>query len=97
MKYKYKTNQSDAAFSNACDAYGNPTVGYGLTKREYFAAMAMQGFLANSYSTRNSQLAELAVNQADSLIEELNKESVKPSELTSEEIEELKKNDEDLK
>lgn len=55
----------------------------GLTKREYFAAMAMQGMLANSYSdgvtqplssANNIQIAEMAVSQADALIAELNKE-----------------------
>jgi len=44
----------------------------GLTKREYFAAMAMQGLLAgDSYSTLD--IAKLAVDQADRLINELNR------------------------
>jgi hypothetical protein len=54
----------------------------GLTKREYFAGLAMQGMLANSYSNDFIQtlsqanrydIAELAVEQADALIELLNK------------------------
>ena len=47
----------------------------GLTKREYFAAMAMQGMCANSDYTHNSQsaIAEWSVKQADALIEALNK------------------------
>lgn len=43
----------------------------GLTKREYFAAMAMQGLLAASkWSTQEA--AGLAVIAADKLINELN-------------------------
>lgn len=58
----------------------------GLTKREHFAAMAMQGILANSliyeamipaskhYGVSSSQgTAEFAVTVADALIAELNK------------------------
>jgi hypothetical protein len=48
----------------------------GLTKREYFAAMAMQGLLANSFRSPTSYIesnAEYAVNYADALIAELNK------------------------
>jgi hypothetical protein len=62
----------------------NPNFSYqtGLTKREYFAALAMQGLLSNSammnYSeliTRTkSQLAQMAISSADALINELNKE-----------------------
>lgn len=102
-----KTQPNDAAFSGASDGYGNPTVGYGLTKREYFAAVAMQGLLANSYNdgfnkplshASNEEIAVMSVGQADALIKELSKiEKIKPSELTPEEIDELKKNDEDLK
>ena len=51
-----------------------------LTRREYFAAMAMQGLLANSYKSEYVQphsessvaeIAEIAVNAADALIDEL--------------------------
>jgi len=57
----------------------------GLTKREYFAAMAMQGMLSNKDTTRaannssNSREEYLhiislsAIHQADALIKELNK------------------------
>ena len=47
----------------------------GLTKREYFAALALQGML--SYYGRQSIseiIAEESVNFADALIVELNKE-----------------------
>jgi hypothetical protein len=47
--------------------------GYGLTKREYFAAMAMMGIKANSGSLqRDTHVAELSVKQADALIKALN-------------------------
>ena len=53
----------------------------GLTKREYFAAMAMQGLLNNyvengMYSNHPNfpMVEEVAVKCADQLIEQLNKE-----------------------
>ncbi len=53
---------------------------YGLTKREYFAAMILSGLAGNSSETSAAadtasgfkNLAHVAVNFADSLIEELN-------------------------
>ncbi len=48
---------------------------YGLTKREYFAGLAMQGILSNpefnNLDIENS--AVLAVNQADELLKQLGK------------------------
>ena len=44
-----------------------------LTKREYFAAMAMQGLLANYGSSYSVQNTMEAVYMADALIDELNK------------------------
>jgi hypothetical protein len=47
---------------------------YGLTKREYFAALAMQGLISDSnIATTYSKYAEHAVQAADALIAELNK------------------------
>lgn len=43
----------------------------GLSKREYFAALAMQGLLA-SFKPLPSNVEELAVLAADQLIEALN-------------------------
>jgi hypothetical protein len=43
----------------------------GLTKREYFAAMAMQGMISAGYSTPY-YVSETACNYADLLIEALN-------------------------
>ena len=45
----------------------------GLTKREYFAAMALQGMLAKYGSDYQVQNAKEAIYWADALIEELNK------------------------
>lgn len=55
----------------------------GLTKREYFAAKAMQGFLANSFKpdngaktyaqASNTTIAKLSVDAADALLAELDK------------------------
>lgn len=50
----------------------------GLSKREYFAALAMQGYCACMQSDRfngvkDSDLAAWAVNMADALLAELDK------------------------
>ena len=46
---------------------------FGLNKREYFAAMALQGLLANSEELSCEQCAKLAVRSADYLLEQLDK------------------------
>jgi len=61
----------------------NPTrinsVNQGLNKLEYFAVVAMQGILANSYADEAGprlaaeDIADIAVKQAQALIERLNK------------------------
>ena len=49
-------------------------VGHGLTKREYFAALAMQGMLSNgTFEMVNKEITEKAIAISDALIEELNK------------------------
>lgn len=45
----------------------------GLTKREYFAALALQGLLPTGISTSIEEDVKNAVKLADLLIEELNK------------------------
>ena len=56
---------------------------HGLTKLEYFAAMALQGLLANSYASddvhvlsraNRHEMAAMAVEEARALISALNKE-----------------------
>lgn len=48
----------------------------GLTKREYFAAMAMQGLYSRGHAIVSGgiSLEKKAIDAADSLIAELNKE-----------------------
>lgn len=85
------TNPNDPAFGHtavemvesALQSCGDPReIHYrGLTKREYFAVVAMQGILSNSYIWENAALLKLtnevttswAIKFADSLIAELNK------------------------
>lgn len=45
---------------------------HGLTKREYFAAMAMQGLLANRGAGDCDGVCHVAVYHADELIRQLN-------------------------
>lgn len=67
------TNPSDNAFPWD-DVGPHP----GLTKREHFAAMAMQGFCANTSEEIGqagpNKRAYWALKEADALIAELNKE-----------------------
>lgn len=51
----------------------------GLTKREYFAAMAMQALLANPKigdEISSDVISAMATDQADDLIKELNDENL---------------------
>ena len=52
--------------------YNNNYISTGLTKREYFAAMALQGLLANDSGLITSKARD-AVKAAEALIEILNK------------------------
>ena len=70
------TNPDDAAFSRPFGTDGQcrgSTPEFGLTKREYFAAIAMQGLLANDSYPKANRTAAWAVEQADTLIQELNR------------------------
>ena len=49
----------------------------GLTKREYFAAMALQGLLSNPSECPLSGYASDAIKAADELIKALNEENEK--------------------
>lgn len=69
---KTKTTADDLAFPQ----HPNRFFDSGLTKREYFAAMVMQGITANMKLGEDSgyeTIAEWSVKQADALIEALNK------------------------
>lgn len=59
--------------TNANESIHCSLMGVGLTKREYFAAMAMQG-LATDNTISIELSVSLAVRLADNLIKELNKE-----------------------
>ncbi|WP_460912066.1 hypothetical protein [Spirosoma areae] len=59
------TNDGDNAFASDWQS--------GLTKREYFAAQALTGLLANSAYTKKETATTKAVEYADALIEALNK------------------------
>lgn len=65
-------------FTYSDGSYEETTVQDGLTIRQQFAAMAMQGMLSANYgdfnNDHNQRIAELAVIQADALIAELNKQ-----------------------
>lgn len=71
-----KTIGNEGAFGFMFENFQQP----GLTKREYFAAMAMQGMLHLGAMTEGGQISQdpdviskQAVLQADALIEALNK------------------------
>lgn len=72
------TNKSEPAFPTR-EGWTEDTGKYredtgGLTKREYFAAMAMQGMITcPDYEGCEFTVSKLAVEYADALIEELNK------------------------
>ncbi len=60
--------------SSIPDLNQHPSEWFGLTKREYFAAMAMQGHFSNgNLDTNAKDVAIWAVEAADALINELNK------------------------
>ena len=61
----------------AYDALGVvPEEAWGLTKREYFAAMAMQGMLSHGFNNVITEAGEIAkaVRLADALLAELEKD-----------------------
>lgn len=62
------TNGNEPAFA-ACDP---SYLQSGLTKREYFAAMALQGLLAKGTNAMPEVFAKAAVIAADELIKSLN-------------------------
>lgn len=72
-----QTDGNDQAFATPpvfSEAFGLCIQEKGLSKREYFAAMAMQGILVRGRESIDSDiLVEEAVDFADLLIEALNK------------------------
>jgi hypothetical protein len=70
MENKIKTNPDEPVQP---EEYNTNYRFNGLTKREYFAAMALQGLLATNSTTSTEYYAIDAVRVADALINELNK------------------------
>lgn len=64
---------SEPAFAAFAGQYPDVCQQTGLSKREMFAAMAMQGLVAYGFSTDPSSASDLAVKHADALIAELEK------------------------
>lgn len=64
-----KTKPNESAFPD------HQVLHLGLTKREYFAAMALQGIISNKdgLDIKIERIVESAVDTADALIEELSK------------------------
>lgn len=56
--------------------YNNNYISTGLTKREYFAAMAMQAFITKYGIDCQEQHTKQAIFIADFFIEELNKKKI---------------------
>lgn len=78
------TNGNDLAFKDRGYAESEMELHYpsrGLSKREYFAAMAMQGMLVNNSAMNPDKpyenISYCAVAAADALINELNKTETK--------------------
>ena len=65
-------NSDQSAFAAVAIDGNNSHFEAGLTKREYFAAIAMQGILSTG-SGHEKQIAEAAVIYADALLSELEK------------------------
>lgn len=65
------TNKDDAVYQSNYDDNFAPE--YGLTKREYFAAMAMQGILSGGRDRVIVDVVRKAVMYSDALLEELDK------------------------
>ncbi len=74
-------NSKQSAFpviSEEKDKYDSPfddIKSYGLTKRELFAAMAMQGILAGGSNERSTMIVQAAIVCADDFLTQLNNET----------------------
>jgi hypothetical protein len=77
MKETFPNDLAFARPSSHTVEYGSSSAKDGLTKREYFAAMAMQGVLSNDAEGNvewdYSIIAKHCCKAADALIEALNK------------------------
>jgi len=69
-----QTKKDDSAFPIFDDDANYFTKNQGLTKREYFAAMALQGLLNVPFVDESylDEIPKMAIELADNLIRELN-------------------------
>jgi hypothetical protein len=76
MKETFPNDLAFARPSSHTVEYGSSSAKDGLTKREYFALMVMQGYLSGEIFRQYSrdEICEKAVKTADALIEALNKQ-----------------------
>jgi hypothetical protein len=74
---KQEKNAEQNAYPVTIEDNGTPSVTHlGVTKREYFAAMAMQGLCAcPDLAVSRVELAEESVKQADALLKALESKS----------------------
>lgn len=78
MKNKINGDETISPQLTASEITGHPYSVGGLTIRQHFAAMAMQGIISNSYKESEASnwldiAVEHSVKIADALINELNK------------------------
>jgi hypothetical protein len=78
------TNGSDPVYLSKPEVYymrqpedKDCDIRYGLTKREYFAAMCLQGLIGLGIGGWDIPICQSAVNMADALLEALNREEKK--------------------
>lgn len=64
-------NGDKPAFPNEDALKGGDSSATGLTKREYFAAMAMQGVLSSSADRGEAAVVKMAMKFADQLLKAL--------------------------
>lgn len=75
-QFQDQIDGDDGAFPSQFESHGLTYTRFGLTKREYIAALAMQGALANPERIGcTREIAEASVTWAEALIKELSKES----------------------
>ena len=81
MEETVKGNACASAFPHKIERRDVTWHEFGLTKREYFAGLAMQGIMVNVGINvfdfyRSNQIADTAIKIADDLLSELNKQEL---------------------
>lgn len=66
-----KKSLNKMAFPVAMDDPEAPMIAMGLSKREYYAAMALQGIIVSREELSQSEAAQMAVKYAEALCKEL--------------------------